>query len=60
MEIVVGDVVVLKSGSPDMTVTSAGENMAGVQTVWCAWFDNKAIQQSGSFPMLAVMKVEEQ
>ena len=39
----VGDVVTLKSGSPDMTVT-------GIEsTVWCCWFfDNKT--QSEDFP----------
>lgn len=58
-EIVVGDVVLLKSGSPAMTVTETGEDMMGVQTAWCVWFDNKATQQSGAFPLRAVTKRSE-
>jgi uncharacterized protein YodC (DUF2158 family) len=54
----VGDVVRLKSGSPNMTVTSVGEDLGGTMTVWCAWFDQKAAQQSGAFPLLAVEKAE--
>lgn len=39
----IGDVVVLKSGSPAMTVESYHINpMDGEQTttVWCSWFDD--------------------
>lgn len=39
-EIKEGDVVMLKSGGPDMTVTSIGDQY-GTRTVWCAWFDGK-------------------
>ena len=47
-----GDVVRLKSGGPDMTVTTAGTD-SGVPTVWCSWFiGNK--QEKGYFPDDAV------
>jgi uncharacterized protein YodC (DUF2158 family) len=37
-----GDVVKVKSGGPDMTVTQAGERaMTGEPTVWCVWFDGR-------------------
>jgi uncharacterized protein YodC (DUF2158 family) len=39
-EIKEGEVVVLKSGGPNMTVTAVGDNY-GVLTAWCAWFDGK-------------------
>lgn len=41
----VGDVVVLKSGGPDMTVTEAGREHA-----ICTWFDEKKAVQKGTFP----------
>jgi uncharacterized protein YodC (DUF2158 family) len=35
-----GDVVRVKSGGPQMTVTQTGEaHMTGEPTVWCVWFD---------------------
>lgn len=52
----VGDVVRLKSGGPAMTVTTVGNNMADVMSVWCVWFDQKAAQQNGTFPVGAVEK----
>jgi uncharacterized protein YodC (DUF2158 family) len=50
-----GDVVRLKSGGPLMTIKSVGDHY-GTQTVWCVWFDQKVVQQSGSFPIEAVEK----
>ncbi len=49
-----GDVVVLKSGGPDMTVTGVGDNY-GVLTAWCIWFDGKK-QCNGTFNVLALRK----
>ena len=58
-EFKVGDVVRLKSGSPAMTVTSVGQTaMTGVLSVWCVWFDQKMVQQEGTFPVGAVEKGE--
>ncbi len=51
-----GDVVVLKSGGPNMTVTSVGDHY-GVQTAWCTWFDGKK-QQHGTFNLVALRKTE--
>lgn len=50
-----GDVVRLKSGGPTMTVTGVGEDMYGVVTVWCSWFD-KSDAKEGTFPIEAVEK----
>lgn len=35
-----GDVVMLKSGGPRMTVESFGENEDGTKLCNCTWFDN--------------------
>jgi uncharacterized protein YodC (DUF2158 family) len=53
-EIKAGDVVSLKSGGPDMTVTSVGDNY-GTQSAWCAWFVG-AKEASGVFPLVALQK----
>lgn len=35
-----GDVVVLKSGGPRMTVANVGASaLDGEQTIWCIWFE---------------------
>jgi uncharacterized protein YodC (DUF2158 family) len=34
-----GDVVVLKSGGPKMTVESVGNAFGGTERVWCVWFE---------------------
>jgi uncharacterized protein YodC (DUF2158 family) len=51
-EIKEGDVVVLKSGGPKMTVTSVGDHY-GTPTGWCAWFDGKK-QCNGTFNLMAL------
>jgi uncharacterized protein YodC (DUF2158 family) len=44
-----GDVVVLKSGGPKMTVEQIGNNNFDRPTVWCDWFEgNKKV--SDTFP----------
>jgi len=44
-----GDVVQLKSGGPEMTVTMAGKDSYDAPTVWCAWFEG-TIQKNATFP----------
>jgi len=47
-----GDVVVLKSGGPKMTVTSVGDHY-GVETAWTVWFI-KDEEKNGSFAVAAL------
>ena len=49
----IGDVVILKSGGPKMTITSVGKDNFGAPTVWCSWFIDKK-NETGSFPIGAV------
>jgi uncharacterized protein YodC (DUF2158 family) len=39
MPFAVGDVVMLRSGGPRMTVTYIGDDGMGQTTVSCCWFD---------------------
>jgi uncharacterized protein YodC (DUF2158 family) len=56
-----GDLVRLKSGGPNMTVTQVGETaMLKVRSVWCVWFDHKMVQQSETFPIVSVEKVSQE
>lgn len=49
-----GDVVVLKSGGPLMTVKEVGrDSMSDKTLVWCTWFDEKKAI-NGHFPIEAV------
>ena len=50
----IGDVVVLKSGGPRMTVKSVGEDWVGVNSVFVAWFDSKMNAKDGAYPIEAV------
>lgn len=50
-----GDVVELKSGSPDMTVSKVGRNARNEIVAWCDWFDGKTMQR-GSFPLHSLVK----
>jgi uncharacterized protein YodC (DUF2158 family) len=45
----IGDVVVLNSGGPEMTVV----NPAG-ETVWCRWMTADGLSQSHEFPAVAI------
>ena len=47
-----GDVVMLKSGGPTMTVTSVGDHY-GTMTAWCVWFDGKK-QVHGTFNVASI------
>lgn len=49
-----GDVVYLKSGGPDMTVSGDGTNPG---YLWCVWFDNKT--EKGSEFNSAILKKKE-
>ena len=52
-----GDIVVLKSGGPNMTIEWT-EEFEGVVTVSCSWFDTKMQPQNRSFPADALKPVE--
>lgn len=41
----IGDVVMLKSGGPLMTIDSPQDD----GTYWCVWFDSKGEQKGSSF-----------
>ena len=52
-----GDVVVLKSGGPKMTVDQTGDDSLGRAAVWCDWFEgNKKI--SDTFPPTSLEKAK--
>ena len=53
-EIVIGDVVTLKSGSPTMTVDDVAENY-GTMTAWCSWYDGKKMVRD-TFPVSSLKK----
>jgi uncharacterized protein YodC (DUF2158 family) len=48
-----GQVVLVISGGPPMTVTKCAEDASGEMTVWCSWFDGKN-PMDGTFPAAAV------
>jgi uncharacterized protein YodC (DUF2158 family) len=57
----VGDIVELKSGGPDMTVNSIGHTSMSGQgplSAWCSWFDAKAEEKKGVFPLTSLKKKE--
>jgi uncharacterized protein YodC (DUF2158 family) len=55
-EIKVGDVVVLKSGGPDMTVNSIGKKQyEDYDSAWCSWFDGKKATNN-VFPLTSLKK----
>jgi uncharacterized protein YodC (DUF2158 family) len=51
----VGDIVILKSGSPQMTVTQVTIDHGGAsRRVWTAWFSGKK-NETSSFPEDAII-----
>lgn len=50
MTLKVGEVVVLKSGSPRMTVVGFGRDPDGKERVNCTWFDKNDNERNGTFP----------
>jgi uncharacterized protein YodC (DUF2158 family) len=53
-----GDVVQLKSGGPNMTVTQVGTNGFGNPTVWVTWFGEKNKQENSTFTPEALEPVK--
>ena len=49
-----GQIVMVRSGGPRMTVTQCAVDMLGEMTVWCSWFDDKMKPQKDTFPAAAV------
>jgi uncharacterized protein YodC (DUF2158 family) len=57
-EIKTGDVVVLKSGGPDMTVSSIGQTeYTDYLQAWCSWFDGKKVVRD-TFPLTSLKKAD--
>jgi uncharacterized protein YodC (DUF2158 family) len=55
VDFVRGDVAVLRSGGPEMTVRKVGKAAFGRQTIWCVWFD-KARKVDASFDVEVLQK----
>jgi len=53
-KLVVGDIVKLKSGGPEMTINSYSELQKGYR---CQWFAGKKLEQ-GFFPKNSLEKIE--
>ena len=58
-EIKEGDMVMLKTGGPEMTVTACGKGRADKDLIYCTWFDKGGAVQRTSFPPYALKKVKE-
>lgn len=43
MSFKVGDVVILKSGGPKMTVENVATRNSGQPAVWCTWFEGSKV-----------------
>lgn len=56
----VGDVVRLKSGGPNMTVTGVGQmyDDSSEISVWCTWFPAPDNRMTAVFPIEAIELVE--
>lgn len=55
-EIKEGDIVQLKSGSVDMTVSSVSDYM-GTTSAWLVWEDAKGVHQEKTYAVAALKKV---
>jgi uncharacterized protein YodC (DUF2158 family) len=55
-ELKAGDVVELKSGGPEMTISSIGD-LRGEVRARCDWFEGST-SKYGSFPVTSLRKVE--
>jgi uncharacterized protein YodC (DUF2158 family) len=51
-----GDTVVLKSGSPVMTVNQVA-TMNGIMSAWCVWFDGKK-EARATFPITSLKPID--
>jgi uncharacterized protein YodC (DUF2158 family) len=58
-EIKVGDIVQLKSGGPEMTVSEIGEAYYGGTTLhaWCDWFEGTK-KMHGNFPLKSLKRLD--
>lgn len=56
-DIAPGDVVVLRSGGPMMTVTEVSADNLSSTIAWCTWFDEAKILAQ-HFPVAALKKHE--
>jgi uncharacterized protein YodC (DUF2158 family) len=54
----IGDVVTLKSGSPEMTITNARDRN-GVPHVWTSWINKDGKEEHGFYHADAVMLAAE-
>lgn len=51
-----GDVVKVRSGGPDMTVSNVDQDVGGVVTAWCHWFADNSNPHTGTFPVVVLDK----
>ncbi|GHV14760.1 hypothetical protein FACS189491_11430 [Spirochaetia bacterium] len=58
MDFKVGDVIVLKSGGPKMTVERIATHTNGNEYVECSWFVNEKLE-SNKFPPDALEKAKD-
>ena len=58
-KIEIGDVVKLKSGGPELTVTNVGKlwETSDVLHAWCAWFSDDGKNHEGTFPCASLEKI---
>ena len=54
----IGDTVKLKSGGPTMTIDSNTQAFAGVDKVYCTWFDASKKHNKQSFSVAALEAVD--
>lgn len=59
MSFAIGNVVILKSGGPLMTVTHVGNNQGGTPQVWCSWFANNEPKNTTFHPDALNLYVED-
>ena len=50
----IGDVGVLKSGGPSMTVVATGSTLTDELWVHCFWFNDETVRREGRFPPAAL------
>ena len=55
-EIKPGDIVVLQSGGPKMTVTEV-KPINNVVKAWCSWFVTGDKEEKGVFPVASLKKI---
>lgn len=53
----VGDIVVLKSGGPDMTVKDFGPDLGEDKLIICVWFEGKKAREH-AFPTVVLQKAQ--